>query len=190
MNYIIIKLIWFWVVMKQTNWMVITGPPSSGKTTLINELARMGHTICPEVARDLIQYTRSNGMQKYCFPRNSEALQRIILAVTLRREHLLNIEQEIFFDRGTPDSIAYYLFHHFKPVSAIRACRFRRYLKVFFCEGLPVVRDGLRLENDIIAQELGRLIKQAYENLGYELVILPPVSVGKRLQLIINELKK
>lgn len=176
--------------MKQTNWVVITGPPSSGKTTLINELAGLGHIICPEVARDLIEYTRSSGMQKYCFPRDSLALQRMILAITLRREHLLSTEQKIFFDRGTPDSIAYFLFHHFKPAIAIRACRFRRYAKVFYCEGLPVVRDGLRLEDDIIAQEIGMRIRQAYEELGYKLTILPSVSVKKRLELILKEIEK
>jgi predicted ATPase len=176
--------------MKKTRWIVVTGPPSSGKTTIINALAEMGHTVCPEVARELIEYARSNGLQKYCFPRDSLALQRMILAITLRREHLLSTEQRVFFDRGTPDSIAYFLFRHFDPTPAIRCSSYRRYQKVFYCEGLPVIRDGLRLENDVIAQQIGLGIIDAYQRLGYDLVNLPPVSVKERVALVLKELSK
>ena len=41
--------------MIETNWCVITGGPSSGKTTLINYLANQGYQIAPEVARSYIK---------------------------------------------------------------------------------------------------------------------------------------
>ena len=168
--------------MKLTNWAVITGPPSSGKTSLINALSDKGFSIYPEVARELIK----DDEQSHLYIRDSLALQRDILAITLRREHLLSVDTRVFFDRAVPDSIAYFLFQQFDPKVAIRASQFRRYAKVFYCEGLPVVRDGLRLENDKTAQTIGTLIIQAYEDQGYTLNYLPPVSINHRLEMILD----
>lgn len=171
-----------------TNWIVITGPPSSGKTSLIDLLEAGGYMVSPEVAREIICYTMHSGFLKSHLPRNSLALQREILAVTLRREHLLSPNDRNFFDRGTPDSIAYYNFHHFDPKEAIKACQHRRYEKVFYCEGLPVVNDAVRLENDCVAEEIGELIVNAYESLSYNLIRLPPVSLEERLHLVLRYL--
>lgn len=174
--------------MVLTNWVVITGPPSSGKTSLIDLLAARAYMVSPEVAREIICYTMHSGYLKNHFPRNGLALQREILAVTLRREHLLSPQQRVFFDRGMPDSIAYFNYHHFDPRDAIKACRHRRYQKVFYCEGLPVVKDSIRLENDSVAQKIGELIINAYEGLSYELIRLPPVSLEERLHLVLRYL--
>jgi predicted ATPase len=171
-----------------THWVVITGPPSSGKTSLINKLQEKGYLICPEVAREIICYTLRSGFLRSHLPRDSLALQREILAVTLRREHLLSPDKMIFFDRGIPDSIAYFNYHHFEPQVAIRACSFRRYAHVFYCEGLPVIKDNIRLEDDNIAKEIGEFIIAAYESLGYQLIYLPAVSIHERLQMIMNYL--
>ena len=175
--------------MKMTQWVVITGPPSSGKTTLVNALKAKGYIVSSEVAREIIQYTLSPGHLKKCLPRDSLALQREILAVTLKREHSLSLDQEIFFDRGVPDSIAYFEFHGFNPKDAIRSSQFRRYKRIYYCEGLPVEKDGVRLENDRVAQEIGELIIKAYTSLNYEIVFLPVVSVEERLTLVLKDLK-
>jgi predicted ATPase len=174
--------------MINTNWIVITGPPSSGKTSLINRLEKKGYLVCPEVAREIILYSMHSGQLKHRFARDSLALQREILSITLKREHMLSAEQQIFFDRGTPDSIAYLQFHGFDIGPAIKASHFRRYLKVFYCEGLPVVHDGLRLEDDNIAKDIGRKIIDAYTLMQYPLIFLPPVSIDKRLKIILDEL--
>lgn len=176
--------------MKITQWVVITGPPSSGKTTLVNTLQAGGHIVSSEVAREIIQYTLYPGHLKKCMPRDSLALQREILAVTLKREHSLSLEKEVFFDRGVPDSIAYFEFHGFDPQVAIRASNFRRYKRVYYCEGLPVEKDGIRLENEKVAEEIGELIIKAYTSLNYEIVFLPVVSVEERLIMILKDLKK
>lgn len=176
--------------MKMTQWIVITGPPSSGKTTLVNALQMSGHIVSSEVAREIIQYTLNPGHLKKCMPRDSLALQREILAVTLKREHALSLDQEIFFDRGVPDSIAYFEFHGFNPQVAIRASKYRRYKRIYYCEGLPVEKDGVRLESDKIAKEIGELIIKAYTSLDYEIVFLPVVSVEERLLMVLKDLKK
>jgi predicted ATPase len=174
--------------MIDTNWVVITGPPSSGKTSLINRLEQKGYIVCPEVAREIILYSMHSVELKHRYARDSLALQREILSITLKREHMLSAEQQIFFDRGTPDSIAYFQFHHFDIKPALKASHYRRYSKVFYCEGLPVVQDGLRLEDDKIAQQIGQRIIEAYALMGYPLFFLPPVSIDKRLEIILDEL--
>lgn len=168
---------------------MVTGPPSSGKTTLVNALQEKGRIVSSEVAREIIQYTLYPGRLKQCMDRNSLALQREILAVTLKREHVLGTEQEIIFDRGIPDSIAYFEFHGFDPRLAIKASQFRRYKKIFYCEGLPVVRDGVRLETDSVAEEIGELIIKAYTSLDYNMTFLPIVSVDERVEMVLKHLK-
>ena len=42
--------------MINTNWHVITGAPSSGKTTLIQRLAAASYPVAAEIAREHIQY--------------------------------------------------------------------------------------------------------------------------------------
>ena len=40
--------------MSNSSWYVITGGPSTGKTTLLEELAKRGYKTIPEVARVVI----------------------------------------------------------------------------------------------------------------------------------------
>lgn len=169
--------------MKLTEWAVITGPPSSGKTTLIDALQAKGYLISPEVARELIvECTQTNTFQSI------DAFQRQLLAITCRREHFLDANQMIFFDRGIPDSIAYFKYNYLDTKDAVQASKFRRYKQVFYCEGLPVIHDEVRQESNDAAQEIGKLILEAYRYLGYQPIILPVVSVEERLKLILKNI--
>ena len=172
--------------MNDTNWYVITGAPSSGKTTLINQLRDLGYTVSQEVARVYITQLllRNNGKLQ----RDKVALQSAILKLKLERERQFSIDERVIFDRGLPDSIAYYHFNGLDPTDAIAACKHNRYKKVFFCQNLPVVNDGVRVENDAMARELGQLIYEAYKSLDYDIVMLPPVSVSNRTKIILSNL--
>lgn len=169
--------------MKATEWIVVTGPPSSGKTTLIDALQAMGYLISPEVARELIVEC----MKNHTSPK-IETFQRELLAITCRREHFLDTQQTIFFDRGIPDSIAYFKYHQLDIEDAVKASRFRRYKTVFYCEGLPVIQDEVRQETNADAQALGRLLLEAYRYLRYQPIILPAMSIEERLQMILKNI--
>ncbi|RUR05331.1 ATPase [Legionella sp. km772] len=175
--------------MIQTNWYVITGAPSSGKTTLINQLALQGHTIAPEVARDYIEGLLANNHTLEMIQQNNRQLQRGILAIALKRERRLQTHAPIFFDRGTADSLGYFDYYQLEAQHMKQACQHLRYKKIFYCHQLPLIQDEIRVEDNETAKRIGELIYQAYTNLGYQLIELPPVPVEERIQMILPHIE-
>ena len=174
--------------MIQTNWYVITGAPSSGKTTLIDQLAQLGYVIAPEVARDYIEGLLSHNLSLEDIKKNNTPLQRGILALALKRERHLRPQDPIFFDRGTADSLGYFTYYQLETRTITQACQHLRYKKIFYCHQLPVEHDEIRVEDNVIAQQIGEHIYKAYNSLGYELIELPAVSVEERMKLIVPHL--
>lgn len=175
--------------MIQTNWCVITGAPSSGKTTLIHHLSQMGYRTAPEVARNYIRHLLIHNHSTLSEIKNNTLdLQRKILTIMLERERQLPAKDPIFFDRGIPDSAAYFRYHHLDDQHVINACRHQRYKRIFYCHGLPVVRDAVRDEDDLAAKRIGELIYDVYIELGYKLIELPAVSVEERMKIILSQM--
>ncbi|WP_298624564.1 ATP-binding protein [uncultured Legionella sp.] len=174
--------------MIQTNWYVITGAPSSGKTTLINQLASAGYTIAPEVARDYINDLLAANYTLEDISHDNRQLQRGILAVALKRERRLQTNQLIFFDRGTPDSLGYFRYYQLNEEHVVQACQRLRYKKLFYCHQLPMEYDSVRVEDSLSARTIGELIYEAYNKLGYELIELPAVPVQQRIEIILSHL--
>lgn len=176
------------MLMIQTNWYVITGAPSSGKTTLINRLKTLGYQISNEVAREYINTLLNDHHTINDIQKNVLALQRKILSIELQRERCLNPDAEIIFDRGVPDSIAYLQIRQINTDAAIQSCNHHRYKTIFYCHSLPVEHDGIRTEDEATAQKLGVLIYNAYDALNYPIIELPVMSVEARLQIILEKI--
>lgn len=170
----------------QTNWCIITGPPSSGKTTLINALSVQGYQTAPEIARAYLTYLLSAGEIRQFHNRGEAALQDKIFSLKLEREQQLPVNDLIFFDRGLPDSLGYYRYYHLNTDKILKKMRHYRYKHVFFLEGLPVIYDNIRYEDEVTAKQLGQYIYDAYLELGYEAVKISPVSVEKRIEMILK----
>lgn len=175
--------------MKQTNWCVITGAPSSGKTTLINALSIKGYRTEPEIARAYILYLMAKGQGIRGQSRSELGLQQNILQLKLKREARLHKDRLVFFDRGLPDSLAYYRYYGLHTSEIMDAMSVNRYKHVFYLEGLPIVYDGVRNESAEQAQMIGEQIVNAYSELGYKLITLPPKSVNLRLETILSTIK-
>lgn len=173
----------------QTNWCVITGGPSSGKTTLIDQLAKAGHQVAPEVARDYIKKMLANNYTLDEIRHDSYQLQRGILAMALKRERQLERKQTLFFDRGTPDSLGYFRYYQLDAQHVSHSCQHTRYRKIFYCHQLPLEYDAIRLEDSLSAKMISDYIYEAYLNLGYDLIELPPISVEERIHIILSHLQ-
>ena len=174
--------------MIQTNWHIITGAPSSGKTTLINLLAAAHYSIGPEVARDYIEHLLAESHTLDDIYHGNKQLQRKILAMALKRERHLEKDKLFFFDRGTIDSLGYFQYYNLDAKHVVEACQQKRYKKIFFCHQLPVVYDSIRVEDNLSAKSIGELIYESYILMGYQLIELPAIPVEQRMEIIFNHI--
>lgn len=172
--------------IQYSRWQVVTGPPCSGKTTVINALAAKGYSTAEEVARARIKQLLAADLSLDKIRQDALTLQQDILTAKLDREADLDTNQLMFFDRGVPDSIAYYRYYGLDPSEVIEKAALRRYQHIFYLEALPLVNDEVRQEDAAAAQKIGELIYQAYGDLGYSVTRVPAVSVEQRVGFILQ----
>jgi predicted ATPase len=176
--------------MLETNWYVITGAPSSGKTKLIEYLSFLGYRTVPEVARLLIDIEMSKGKRIEEIRGNEYEFQMRILKMKIDVENRTPIDQLTFFDRGIPDSIAYFKISNMDTKPVIDACKKRRYKGVFLLEQLPFDKDYARTEDEKLAKELSDLIEDSYIGLGYKVVHVPVKPITERAKFILDRIEK
>ena len=171
-----------------TRWSVITGAPCSGKTAVIHTLEQRGYQVVHEVARAYIDNELMKGKTLPEIKSDELAFERHILMEKIRIESTLKKDEIIFFDRGVPDSIAYYKLNGLDSVEPFQKSREVRYQNVFFLESLRFLADPVRSENEQTARRLGRLIEESYQSLGYDLIQVPLLSVEERTQFVLERL--
>ena len=97
-------------LVKHTNWYVITGGPSSGKTTTIDLLHLKGYTTTIEHARHYIDTQKVTGRSVAEIRKNQKEFQSGILDMQIEQETSLSNDELVFLDRAIPDALAYYRF--------------------------------------------------------------------------------
>jgi len=174
----------------ETNWCVFTGAPSSGKTSVLEEMAHRGYAVQNEVARELIETALRSGKTLADIRAQSHVqdLQRRIVKLKLARERGLHRDTLVFSDRGTPDSIIYYKLAGMDAAEAFTASKIFHYRAVFLFERLPLVMDDVRTENTAQALEIERQLVTSYESLGYQLIPVPVMPIAARADFILEKL--
>lgn len=173
----------------QTNWCVLTGAPCSGKTTVINELARRGHGVVHETARAHIEANLARGLSLDHIRGDESAFEHLILEKKAGIEEKLEAEKTVFFDRAVPDSIAYFRLAGLDPSKPIARSGRVRYRKIFLLDRLPVKEDSIRKEDERTAQAIETLLLECYRNLGYSIIRIPVLTASKRADLILQHLQ-
>jgi predicted ATPase len=171
--------------MRQTSWHIITGAPCSGKTTVIKEIEQRGIRVIHEAARAYIDRQLGRGLRLDQIKANMEQFERHILQAKVRVEDSLTKTETVFFDRGVPDSIAYYNLAGLDPAEPLELSRRIRYGRIFFFERLNFFKDGVRSEDEMIAARLNALLLQAYEAIGYDIIPVPVMPVADRTDLVL-----
>jgi predicted ATPase len=173
--------------LRQTNWCIITGAPCSGKTAVINEIERRGIRVINEVARAYIDRQLRKGLQLRQIKTDALQFERHILHEKVRIQASLSTAATIFFDRGVPDSIAYFKLEGLDPAEPLRYSQNLRYRRIFFFERLDFLRDDVRSENEKIAASLNDLLIEAYLQIGYDIEMVPAMPVKNRADLILKD---
>lgn len=174
----------------EINWYVITGGPSSGKTTVLNELAKLGYTIYPEAARVFIDEEMAKGKSIKEIRGDEAEFQRRVLKIKIDAEKSAPKDEIIFFDRAIPDSIAYYRICGLDSKEVLEFCREKSYRKIFIFKQLPFENDYARVEDTQTIEKLNKLLKESYENLGYEVINILVMPVKDRVKKILSEIEK
>ncbi len=173
-----------------TNWIVISGPPSSGKTTLINALDHLGYKTNGDISRLIIENHLKEGNNISQIRENDETLQKEILLAMVNKAEELSIKELIFHDYSFPDNIPYLKINNLNiPHEFIFYSKYYKFRNIYICEPLSFVRDGIRTESLSEQKELYNLIWENYLSLGYNPILLPRLSLNERINLIINNLK-
>ena len=169
-------------------FIVITGGPGSGKSTLIDELALAGFAVAPESGRQVIKEQVAAGGSALPW-----ADRRLFADTMLARdiETYRSLETAaglVFFDRGILDVLGYLTLCGLPVPSHMTAAaaRYRYHPRVFIAPPWPDIftQDDERKQTLDEAERTYRVMARTYSDAGYELVELPRVSVEERARFV------
>ncbi len=174
---------------RKTNWFVITGGPSTGKTTTVNFLRERGYKTTIEHARHYLDTQRVNGKTVEEVRKNQMAFQLGVLEMQIEQENSLEDGDVVFLDRAIPDSLAYCRFLNLPPdKKLLEALAKVSYKKVFILDRLPLVPDYARTEDEIAQKKIHELLTEVYESLPFPVVHVPVLPPNDRVDFILNNL--
>lgn len=173
----------------KTNWCVITGGPSSGKSSVINSLKQFGLKVVDEVARNYINEKMENGSELSDIVSNQLVLQRNILNIMYRIERSIDVDELVFFDRAIPDGIAFYREAALDPEEVQLLSSIHSYKRIFLFEQIPeslIEKDIIRLEDKNKRKRLEEKIEAAYSEIGYDIIRVPFMTIQERVALCLR----
>ena len=178
-------------IVEKTNWYIITGGPSTGKSKTIDHLAYLGYLIRPEVARILIDDELSKGKTIQEIRGDEKSFEHKILKIKIETEETAPKDNLIFWERGMPDSIVYLKKYRGDFDLALQLCKKRRYMGVFILDLLPTYeKDYARTESSQKAREIHEALYNCYLEFGYKVVRVPVAPISERAQYIIKQVYK
>lgn len=182
---------------KQAKRFIFTGTPSSGKTSVILELEKLGHTVIHEAATDVISQEQAKGMEKPW--EEPEFVDKITL---MQKERQMNSTGNIqFYDRSPfcTYALGKYLSHwkgiEFTP-SPVLLDEIDRCLKngvfqnqIFFFENLGFIEltsaRKISYEDALIFEQIHLGV---YKEFGFDIMMVPRESVQGRCSFILSKI--
>lgn len=168
------------------------GGPGSGKTTLINGLAKKGYICYPEISREVTLEAKKNGIDQL-FLENPLLFSELLLEGRIKQyQSALNeMENIVFIDRGIPDVLAYmhYIGDAYPP-SFDEASKTYKYHKVFILPPWEEIYtcDNERYETYEQASLIHQHLIDTYQSYGYELCEVPKATLEERIEFVLKNL--
>jgi predicted ATPase len=178
--------------MDTDRFVVVTGGPGAGKTTLIDALEREGYARTIEAGRAIIrEQTEQNGGALPAIEPATFGAR--MFEWELRSYHAAQAHPGItIFDRGIPDLIGYYALIGRKMPDDVRSAAdlYRYNRRVFVAPPWRKIftQDAERKQDFSEAVATYLAMVGAYSACGYELVELPCVPVAERVRFVLEQL--
>lgn len=173
---------------QKNNWYVITGAPSSGKTTTLEYLEKKDKKVYYERARIYIDQEIKKGKTLKEIRKDEVLFQKKIVKIKINFEKKLNPESILFMERGIPDSVAYLMLAGGNDSILEQAIKECSYKKVFIMELIKYSKDYARTESQEEAMFLDNLLEKSYTDLGIPVIRVPRLTVSKRAKFILDNL--
>jgi predicted ATPase len=168
---------------------IITGGPGSGKSTVIDALAKRGISTMPESGRTIIQDQVAISGKALPWA-DRRAFAELMLSWEMRSYRMgLSLNAPVIFDRGVPDVLGYLRLTGLSiPAHVERAAQMFRYNRQVFIA--PPWReifqiDAERKQSFDEAQATYEAMIKTYSGLGYTLIQLPLDSVEERVRYVL-----
>jgi predicted ATPase len=161
---------------------VLTGGPSSGKSSIISALELEGEYVVREAAEDYIRLRHAQGQKT---PWVEENFQGKILELLLQREERVPETERVFLDRGAADGLAYQQPGTELYDRILAESENRRYEKIFIVEPLGnLVQNGVRRESYEESLKIQEKLEAVYRNLGYEPILIRKGTLDERVEAV------
>lgn len=176
----------------KNNWYVVTGGPSTGKTTLLLQIKQLGYTIIPEAARAVIDENLARGISVEELRHDEKKFQEKVAARKAANESSLDRNTITFFDRGMQDTTAYLKAYNFAIEPWVEALmQGSSYKKAFLLEPVGTfLTDYARTEDALFTKQLHDLLYDAYSQSGVEVVVVPQLSIESRVDFILKHVNQ
>ena len=171
-------------------FVVISGCSSGGKSTLLAELGRRGHAVVDEPGRRIVKDELAGDGLALPWVDPKAFLRRTVAMALADQASAIASDGWVFFDRGLIDATAGLQHLTGEPLLEKLGQSHRYHRRVFLAPPWPeiYVQDAERRHGlDAAISEYSRLL-EVYPALGYEVSILPKVSVAQRADFVLDRL--
>ena len=170
---------------------VITGAPGTGKTTIINQLKKLGHSCSMEISREIITEQIASGGEVLPW-KNLEAFSLSVFS--LRKAQYINASTDSlhFFDRGLLDVIAYMKLEGLAVSDNYKEdCEKYKYNTAVFYT--PIWKeiyknDTQRKEDMESAIAIEKALITTYKSFGYSIIPIPQLPTAERVDFILSKI--
>ncbi len=171
---------------------LLIGAPSTGKTSVINELASRGYKCYEEISRQVTLEARAEGIE-HLFKEDPLLFSEKLLHGRIQqfKESSSITSEWTFLDRGLPDITAYMqMVNQPFPEKFHIANREHVYDKVFW---FPVWKDihfvdNERYEDFDTACVIEEHLLRSYKYYNYDIIEVPKTNISSRIEFILSEL--
>lgn len=166
---------------------VITGGPSTGKTSIIQSLEKDGKPVFHEIARKVIKEQLDIGTNKVPWE-DVSSFSKLVLEEQIQ-DFQLGTNSINFYDRGIPDIIGYLNYNNQPKISELEAAVSNyKYDYIFITPPWKDIyqTDNERRETFEESIALFHELQGAYESRGYSPIVLPNDSIAKRIEFILK----